>query len=288
MSGLEPLIATGLALLGTTAFGISIKQAVPSLVKVGTFGWKLYTERNLKNKLINMLITYTQSKYPHGKEKKDMKKRLEKLFKKVDNVEIFQLKKFYKEIRELFYAVSFNDNYYQKRQDKLLLDGEAMRNYLVKKLYIQRIFDIILIKLYNNPLNEEDKKLMFNDLVDTFMNENITYEKLELLVSNMEQQLKIQYKQQKKRYDTDFRDEQSFLMKIMKASTKGLDRNTRTAVLSTIEIIEEAKNVECDSDINVESGSLKRMKSLSKTITPQIEETKQKSLLVKSRPALPL
>ena len=64
------------------------------------------------------------------------------------------------------------------------------------------------------------------------MNENITFEKLAKLVSNLEAGLKIQYKQQKLRYNQDFTDEKSFLKKILYSATKGLDRTTKTALLT--------------------------------------------------------
>lgn len=276
MSGLEPIIFGGLSVLQTTIAGVSIKDLALPSINVGYILYRFFSKTSLIEKLSKMMITYVNNKYPHKKELKKMTIKISKLFRKFNKKELTQVIKYYKSLKELFYSVQFDDNYWLLKGDKLMVEPELMRDYLVKKIYIQRIYQIILIKLYNNPIPEEDQKELYNDLIDTFMSDRITYKKLERLCENMEKQLRKQYQTQKNRYDTDFYDEKGYLMKIFKESTEGLDRITKTAVLTSIEIINDCKNSQLP--INEESTALKRMKSLSRSQLENINEEEIKEI----------
>jgi len=263
MSGLEPLIGIGIAVLNLSVGGVALKDIIPSAIGVG---WNVYLfakRKYLENKMARMLITYCYNKFPHSKYVKQIQGKVKKMFKRYDRLELAKTITYYKEIEQLFYSVNFNDNYWKQYNEELIVNPEKMRNYLIKKVYIQRIKDIIVIKLYNNPLSEEDLTELYNDLVDTFMLDRITHSSLEKLVENMEKQLKLQYLEQRNRYDTDFKDEQGYLMSILQKSMVGLDRTTRTAINEAVSIIQECKN-DIDSPNNY-SPFLKRSRSLSKT-----------------------
>lgn len=258
MTGIEVVVLGGLALLSTTFLGVSIKQVVPALFKVSWKAWWKYNRKSIIEKFSKILICYTQAKYPHKELLQETVKRMSALLRKFDVKEIIQLVGFYKELKDIFYNVQFDDAYWLRRQNKLITNPEEMRNYLIKKLYIQRIYDIILIKLYNNPIGEDSKKMLYNDLIEVFLNESISFDSLEKLIKNLEAQLKKQYKSQRQRYNQDFTDEKAFLTQILKDSTRGLDRQTKTALLTAIEIVADCKNVEVSESDNSRSATTER------------------------------
>ena len=267
-----------LAILGTTIAGISIKEI--GLSSIG-FSWKMfltYTRTKLVKKLAKMIIHYTEGKYPHKNLLKPMYKKLTELFKRDGKAEIVKMITYYKELKELFYAVNFNDSYWEENQKELLLNPELLRDYMVKKLYIERIKDILVVKLYNNILKQEDMKELETDLIDTYMNKQITVAELDKIVENLEKELEVQYREQKERYDKDFEDEKKFVIEILEKSKVGLSKRvSKTALEATKEIVRECRN-ELGQD-NYTSTFLKKTRSLSRTNTLETISEKSNPIL---------
>lgn len=276
MTGIEIPVIGGI--LGLTIGGVSIQDLLPTAV---AFSWKLYLtykKSTILKKLTKMIISYTEGKYPHKEIFNKTYKFIKNIFKRHSKSDLVQTITYYKEIQELFYAVNFNDAYWNKNKGKLLVNPELMRDYMLKKVYIERIKDIIVVKLYNNVLSKEDLKELQQDLLDTYMNEQITIKHLDKAVSNIEENLKKQYKEQKGRYDKDFKDEKEFIKRILDSSVSGVPRVVKTALLTTKEIVEDCKNN--IGEDNYESRFLKRTRSLSKTSTLEpIEETTSSKVL---------
>ena len=129
-------------------------------------------------------------------------------------------------------------------------------------MYIERIKDIIVVKCYNNILSKEDLTELETDLLDTYMNKQITIQSLDTAVENIETECKKQYKNNQERYDKDFADEKSFVKDILEKAKVGLPRVVRTALSTTQEIVGDCKN-DLEEDNYTSSQFLKRTRSLS-------------------------
>lgn len=259
---MEAVIAGGLGVLSLQIAGVSIKEILPTMLG---FSWKLYLtykHSTLMTKLSKMVISYTKGQYPHKDILKKTKTMIKELFKRHTKAEIVQTITYLKSIKDLFYAVNFDCPYWEANMKTLLTSPEKMRDYMIKKIYIERIKDIIVVKLYNNILSKEDLKELERDLLDAFMTDRITIDMLDKIVSNIENNMREQYNTQKVRYDKDFNDEKGFMVSILENSGNGLPRVARAAIRETQDIVNECKN-EIGAD-NYTSKFLKRTRSLSK------------------------
>ena len=270
------IIVGGLGLLGTTIMGISIKEILPTAF---AFSWKLfltYRHSKLIIKLSKMIITYTDGKYPHKELLKEMKKMIKDLFKGKSKKDLVKTIQYYKELKDLFYAVNFGDSYWALHKKELIINPEKLRDYMIKKIYIERIKDIIVVKLYNNILSKEDLTELENDLFETYLNNPVSISKLDEIVQGIEEECKKQYKELKERYDNDFKDEKIYLKDILeKVKLKIKSRSAKNVLLITQEIVEDCRN-DLESD-NYTSRFLQRTRSLSKTSLESIEEQSSKS-----------
>ncbi len=283
MTGLEPAVLIALNVLGTTVLGVSIKDALPSMVNIGWKCWGFYKQSKYIDKLAKMLITYTLGYYPDKEQRNVLKATLHKAFKKADTSEVVVLVEFYKEIKDLLNVVKFDDLYWEEHKYKLIIDGEAMRKYLVKKVYVDRLYEIFITKLFNNPIEEVEKNKFKEELIEAYMDDKISYRSMEIFIENLEEELKVQYGKNKERYEDDFGFEKINLQDIVKRSMVGLDRKTRRLTEATvIDILEECKNVDI-STMEEPSAFIVRTNSLSKgSISPIddiIEETLKPNLM---------
>ena len=278
---MEAIIAGGLSVLSLQIAGVSIKEIVPSALG---FSWKLYLtykKSTLMTKLTKMIITYTEGKYPHKEVLKVMKNKIKELFKRFNKAEIVETIKYYKELKDLFYAVNFNCSYWEKHKDTLLVNPEKLRDYMVKKIYIERIKDIIVVKLYNNILSKEDLQDLQNELMEEYMNDRVSIDLLDKIVVNIEKFMREQYKSQKERYDKDFKEEKDFLSQILLRAGEG-DYTTRTdkrvsklLMRTTIDIIGELQNEQEEGADNVPSKFVMNTRSLSQENIEEINEEDQ-------------
>jgi len=272
------LIVGGLGLLNLTIMGVSIKEILPTAI---AFSWKMfltYRHSKLLSKLSKMIISYTEGKYPHKQLLKDMKKQVKILFKRHSKSDIVQIIQYYKELKDLFYATNFNDSYWEENKKELLVNPIAMRDYMIKKIYIERIKDIIVVKCYNNILSKEDLQELETDLLDCYMNKQIKVASLDKAIEHIEEQCKLQYNSQKERYDNDFKDEKQFIKEILEKSKQGLPRVLRTALTTTQDIVNDCKN-DIGQD-NYTSKFLNKTRSLTETssLNSIDEESNNKSI----------
>ena len=79
----------------------------------------------------------------------------------------------------------------------------------IKKLYIDRIFKIIVVKLYNRTPPEEEEKVLYDDLIDSYMSDDITEEHLKTFLEILEKEMDKQYEENRFAYDNDFEKEKN-------------------------------------------------------------------------------
>ena len=121
-------------------------------------------------------------------------------------------------------------------------------------------------------------KELETDLIDTYMNKQITVAELDKIVENLEKELEVQYREQKERYDKDFEDEKKFVIEILEKSKVGLSKRvSKTALEATKEIVRECRN-ELGQD-NYTSTFLKKTRSLSRTNTLETISEKSNPIL---------
>jgi hypothetical protein len=247
----ECVVAGGIGILTTSVYGVSLKEFIPELIKIGLFSWMTKKRRNVLKKFSLILVTYIYGYYPHKKLQKEMYKKLTKTFKKHSTMEIYRIYLFYKGLKLLFYEVGFEDKYFKKNVDELICHPLKMKNYLIKKLYIQKMFRKILVKLYNNLTSLEEQNRLKEDLVDTFIESSISYEELEKVLVCLGNELQSQYKEHINRYEKDFCEEKNYLKEIFdNIAKKDLPRKVKSSVKEICEILDDTKNVRL-RDINM-------------------------------------
>jgi hypothetical protein len=240
----ECIVSGGMGILATSIYGVSLREFIPELVKVGIFAFITKKRRNVLKKFSLILVVYLYGYYPHKKIRMEMLKKLKKIFKKYSTLEIYRIYKYYKKLKLLFYDVGFEDNYFRKNIDELICNPLKMKNYLIKKLYVQHIFKIILVKLYNNMIDTNEQNRLKEDLVSTFIESNITYEDLENVLNYLSDELKLQYKNNLKDYENDFCKEKNYLKAIFEnISKKNLSRKVKSSVKEICEILDDTENV---------------------------------------------
>lgn len=231
--------------IGTPVLGglTTIGELTVSVVPLGLSVITYLRKKTVVKKLSNVLLTYTTGKFGHSKALKEIHTLVSKLFSRHTKTEVLKIYKFYKTLEDLFYKVQFNDAYWEKKKEELIMNPEKMKSYLIKKLYIDRIFKIIVVKLYNRTPPEEEEKVLYNDLIESYMADDITEESLHQFLEYLEIEADKQYEANRNVYDNDFETEKKYIVDIItKANSRKLGKKLRNANNGIIETVQEQVN----------------------------------------------
>lgn len=242
----EPVsISVITGLLGTTipVIGVTIQDVLLTSVSLGISVLANLRFKKVFNKLTKLLLVYTDGRAPHKKNLKDFQKKLYPTLSRFSATELYRFYKFYKCLEELFHNVSFADKYWAKKMVELVSQPEKMKSYLVKKLYIDRIFKIVLVKLFNRTPPKEIEDLLYNNFVTMYMDDDITQENLESFLVRLETESDKQYLEHKDEYDVDFKKEKIYLSQIFtQANDDILGIKLTTANYGIVKNLEKQNN----------------------------------------------
>lgn len=222
---------------------LKIFELTTTAVTAVTTTWKYWSKNKIVKKLATLLYTYIHGKFPHKEDFKKFFKEVKPLFNRHTISEVAIIKNYFKLIKDCFYEVTFDDYYWMKYKLELMADPEKMKKYLLKKIYLDRIFKLVLVKLYNCIPPEKEQAQFYNNMVKYYMNSDIEVEDVKHHLDVLNTEVKNQYNSMRGDYDRDFKMEQEELGKIFKKCiVKGQDPALRSAINGVIELIGEQEN----------------------------------------------
>ena len=118
-----------------------------------------------------------------------------------------------------------------------------LKDYLMKKLYIDRIFKILIVKLYNRTPPQQVEDDLYNNIVSIYLKTDIDIKDLKEYLDVLETNMDIQYKNNKAEYDADFEKEKSIIDEILQLSNNDVKDWTLRGVNGTlVQIINSQEN----------------------------------------------
>jgi len=228
--------------VGTLTF--TVKEIGLASLQTSWCIYGLFKKSTILTKLSNLLFFLLHNDFPSKKERKEFYKLIKQLFIKYDKAELMVIYRFYKKLKGVMRLVMFDDIYYKKNKNKLIMNPELMRKYAIKKLYIQRLHQLIMIKLYNHSPDVNNIKKLKDNLSKVLLNEDVEIEDVENFAISFEQSINNQYEKQKVSYDKDFEDEKKVLVSLLDdISKKSTDFSFKSAVNTIGNIVSEEKNI---------------------------------------------
>ena len=248
--------------------GVSLKEVSITSINIGYMAVLFYKKSKAITRLSELLFFTLHSKLPSSKERKEFMKYIKNIFKRYTRTEIIQIYKFYKSIKPVLILVDFNDDYFEKNKQDLIENPVKMKNYCLKKLYLRRLQQLILIKLYNATPKEDSIKDLMNDLINTFLDERISIDEVEKLSLAFENKINQQYEENKSQYDKDFIFEKNQLSKMIVEMS-----NNRDYTRGMRSNITELNNIIMDQENNVlEASKISLHLSKSLSVVEQVKD----------------
>ncbi len=194
-------------------------EVIPDAFEIGWKNWLTFSKNELIWKLAKILTVYVDEIQSTKKIKETYHYLKKQVFKKFDYMEVAKLVFYYKNIKDVFQFVKFNDEYWKNNKYKILTDAYLMRNYLTKKSFIDSFYNKINIKLYNHSpptiyLNE-----IYNEIIDLYMEEKYNIKDLKRFFMNFEKELFKNTISKKDKYIEDFEKEQKEICQLIKNAT---------------------------------------------------------------------
>jgi len=223
--------------------GLTIQELTIATIQIGTFCLMFLSRSSQLRKLTELLFFSIHNKTPSKKEMKDFSKMIYEIFKKHSKKELAQIYMFYKQLKPILFHINFDDEYFEKKKYKLISEPMEMKNYVLRKLYAENIHNLLLVKLYNATPSDENIKLLKNDIMTAFMNDNVDVNDIEKMALELEQKINEEYRKNKAKYDDEFKKEKDCLVNILKSmDDKKYNRSTRSSIRILSDIVNEAEN----------------------------------------------
>ena len=258
----EQAIKLAIEFLNKPVLGeLKVYELTLSSVSVVASTWKYWNRWRLLKNYSRLLYIYIHGEYPHKEQLKEFQAFVKEALSRYNISEIVVNKQYMKKMKECFYKVSFDDYYWKKNKSELIANPDKMRKYLLKKAYVDRIFKLVIVKLYNRIPPEKTEKQLYNNMLKYYMDDDIEIITLNEHLNRLNEETDKQYDDNRREYDEDFVKEKKQLHKIFKKCMfKGIDIGLKRSINGVVELIDDEENPMEHND------GLSRLNTLSKSI----------------------